>query len=166
MAGKKKFYVTTRIYYVNSEPHIGSAYTTIAADIIARWNRLNGKNVFFLTGTDEHGQKIQEMADAAKITPKEFVDKISSKFKEAFKVLNISNDNFIRTTDKIHEEEVKKVLQELYDNDMIYKGSYEAYYCVGCEQYLTKKDLVDGQCPLHKKEPQKVSEESYMLRLS
>jgi len=163
---KKKFYVTTPIYYVNSEPHVGSAYTTIAADVLARWNRLLGKEAFFLTGTDEHGQKIQEAAKKDSLTPKEFVDKIVIKFKEAFKLLNISNTNFIRTTDKEHEKEVKDILQKLYDKKLIYKGFYEAYYCVGCEQYKTKSELIDGKCPLHKTEPQIIKEESYMFRLS
>ena len=111
---KKTFYITTPIYYTNSSPHIGSAYTTIAADVLARWNTLKGNEVFFLTGTDEHGQKIQEVAEEKKIKPKEFVDKIANEFKDVFKLLNISNDNFIRTTDKQHEKEVKKILQELY----------------------------------------------------
>jgi len=163
---KKKFYITTPIYYANGDPHIGSAYTTIAADILARWHKLLGEQVFFLTGTDEHGQKIQETAKTKGVKPKEFVDEISSKFKETFKKLSISNDNFIRTTDKYHEDEVRDVLQKLYDKKFIYKGEYEAYYCVGCEQYLTKSDLVDGKCPLHKKEPDIIKEESYMLKLS
>lgn len=162
----EKFYITTPIYYANSDPHIGSAYTTIAADIVARWNRLLGKKVFFLTGTDEHGQKIQETAKKEGIGPKAFVDAISLRFKEAFRSLSISNDNFIRTTDKNHEKEVGKILQLLYKKGFIYKGEYEAYYCIGCEQYLAKSDLVTGKCPLHKKEPEAIKEESYLLRLS
>lgn len=166
MVKKNKFYVTTPIYYVNSAPHIGSAYTTIAADILARWNKLQGNDVFFLTGTDEHGQKIQQIAEEAGLKPKEFVDDIAKKFKETFKLLNISNDNFIRTTDEKHIKEVKKILQELYDKKLIYKGIYEAYYCVGCEQYKTKQELIDGKCPLHKREPQIIKEESYIFKLS
>ncbi len=162
----KKFYITTPIYYSNAEPHIGSAYTTIAADVLARWHKLLGEEVFFLTGTDEHGQKIQETAEKLNKKPKNFVDEIVIKFKEAFRLLNISNDNFIRTTDKKHEEEVKKALQDLYNKKFIYKGVYEAYYCVECEQYLTKKDLVDDKCPLHNKKPELHKEESYMFRLS
>ncbi len=162
----KKFYVTTPIYYTNAFPHIGSAYTTIAADVLARWHKINGENVFFLTGTDEHGQKIQETSEKQGKKPKGFVDDIVLKFKEAFKLLNISNDFFIRTTDKRHEEEVKRILQELYDKKFIYKGFYEAYYCVGCEQYLTESDLVDGCCPLHKKEPELRKEEAYLFKLS
>ena len=141
----EKFYVTTPIYYVNAEPHIGSAYTTIAADVLARWHKLKKEDVFFLTGTDEHGQKIQEAAEEKNLKPKVFVDKIANEFKESFKLLNISNDNFIRTTDKQHEKEVKKILQELYNKGLIYKGYYESYYCVGCEQYLTLSDLLDGK---------------------
>src|SRR3989344_3695389 len=163
---KKKFYVTTPIYYTNSSPHVGSAYTTIAADVLARWNRLKGNKVFFLTGTDEHGQKIQEVAEEKKVKPKEFVDKIANEFKEAFKLLNISNDNFIRTTDKQHEREVKKILQELYRKKYIYKGYYESYYCVGCEQYLTESDLVDGKCVLHNRKPELRKEEAYLFKLS
>ena len=121
---KKKFYVTTPIYYTNSSPHVGSAYTTIAADVLARWHKLKSENVFFLTGTDEHGQKIQEVAEEKKIKPKEFVDKIANEFKDVFRLLNISNDNFIRTTDKQHEKEVKKILQELYRKKYIYKRYY------------------------------------------
>jgi len=166
MMGKNKFYVTTPIYYANSEPHVGSVYTTVVADIFARWNRLQGKKVFFLTGTDEHGQKIQEISKKSGKEPKKFVDEISKKFKDAFKLLNISNDFFIRTTDKKHEQEVKKILQELYEKKYVYKGVYESYYCVGCEQYLNKSDLVDGLCPLHKIEPELRKEEAYLFKLS
>ena len=162
----KKFYITTPIYYVNSEPHIGHAYTTILADALARWHRLKGENVFFLTGTDEHGQKVQEAAKKERLNPKEFTDRISNKFKESFKLLNISNDNFIRTTDKEHEKEVKKILQELYKNKLIYKGYYESYYCIGCEQYLTESDLVGGKCQIHKTTPELRKEEAYLFKLS
>ncbi len=162
----KTFYVTTPIYYTNALPHLGGAYTTIAADVLARWNRLLGKEVFFLTGTDEHGQKIQETAEKAGETPKEFVDKIAKEFKKAFQMLNISNNNFIRTTDKYHEEEVKEVLKKLYGAGYIYKGFYEAYYCIGCEQYKTESDLVNGKCPLHNEEPELRKEEAYLFKLS
>ncbi len=162
----KKFYVTTPIYYTNADPHIGSAYTTIVADVLARWHRLRGEGVFFLTGTDEHGQKIQEIAEKNNLKPKEFVDKIVKKFKDTFNILNISNDNFIRTTNQKHEVEIKKILQELYDKGFIYKGQYESYYCIGCEQYLTKNDLVNGKCTLHNKEPESRKEESYLFKLS
>ncbi|MBU2640051.1 MAG: methionine--tRNA ligase, partial [Nanoarchaeota archaeon] len=162
----EKFYVTTPIYYTNSDPHVGSAYTTIAADVLARWHRLKSEDVFFLTGTDEHGQKIQETAESKNINPKIFVDKIAKKFQDVFKLLNISNDYFIRTTNKNHEKEVQRILQELYDKKYIYKGHYESYYCVGCEQYLTESDLVDGKCPLHKIEPELRKEEAYLFKLS
>jgi len=163
----KKFYITTPIYYANAEPHIGSAYTTIAADVFARFYRLKGYKVFFLTGTDEHGQKIQEISKKEGLNPQKFVNKISKKFKDSFKLLNISNDFFIRTTNKKHEKEVKKILQELYNKKYIYKGNYNSYYCVGCEQYLTKSDLINEKCPLHPNlEPQIIKEEAYMFRLS
>lgn len=162
----KKFYVTTPVYYSNAPAHVGSAYTTIAADILARWNRLLGNDVFFLTGTDEHGQNIQQTAEENGLKPKEFVDKIADNFKEAFKLLNITNDFFIRTTNPKHEKEVQKLLQELYDKKFIYKGTYESYYCIGCEQYLTKSDLIDNCCPIHKKEPELRKEEAYMFKLS
>ena len=166
MKNKNTFYVTTPIYYTNGPPHLGGAYTTIAADILARWNKLKGKEVFFLTGTDEHGQKIQEIAEKNGKKPKEFVNEIVKKWKEAFKLLNVSNDYFIRTTNPEHEKEVQRMLQELYDKGFIYKGYYESYYCVGCEQYLTKKDLVDGKCPLHNRKPELKKEESYLFKLS
>jgi methionyl-tRNA synthetase len=166
MKNKKTFCITTPIYYVNAAPHLGGAYTTIAADVLARWHKILGEDVFFLTGTDEHGQKIQEIAEKNGMKPKQWVDKISKEFQDTFKLLNISNDNFIRTTNPFHEEEVKKILQELYDKKLIYKGTYESYYCVGCEQYLTSSDLVDGKCPLHKKEPELHKEEAYLFKLS
>lgn len=161
-----KFYVTTPIYYVNSAPHVGSAYTTIAADVLARWNKLKGNDVFFLTGTDEHGQKIQEAAKKEGIPPKEFVDKIAEKFKSSFKKLNLINNNFIRTTNPFHEKEVQKVLQDLFDKGFIYKGNYESHYCIGCEQYLTESDLVDGKCAIHKTVPELRKEEAYLFKLS
>lgn len=163
---KKTFYITTPIYYTNAPIHLGGAYTTIAADVLARWHRLLGEDVFFLTGTDEHGQKIQEAAEQVNLKPQEFVDKITNEFKEAFKMLNISNDNFIRTTDKYHEAEVKELLNTLFKKKLIYKDFYESYYCVGCEQYLTESDLIDGKCPLHNREPELKKEEAYLFRLS
>ncbi|MEK6933476.1 MAG: methionine--tRNA ligase [Nanoarchaeota archaeon] len=166
MIKKETFYITTPIYYSNSAPHVGSAYTTLAADIIARWHRLLGKNVFFLTGLDEHGKKIQETAEKAGKNPQQFVDEIAVKFKEAWKKLNIEYDGFIRTTDLYHEKEVKNILTELYKKKIIYKGFYESYYCIGCEQYKTQNDLVEGKCPLHNREPELRKEEAYMLKLS
>ncbi|MBD3247240.1 methionine--tRNA ligase [Candidatus Pacearchaeota archaeon] len=163
---KNTFYVTTPIYYTNAAPHLGGAYTTMLADILARWNRNKGKDVFFLTGTDEHGKKVQEIAEKKGLAPKKFVDEIVKEWKKCFKMLNISHDYFIRTTNPKHEKQVKKMLQKLYDKKLIYKGSYESYYCVGCEQYLTEKDLVDGKCPLHNKKPELKKEEAYMFKLS
>ena len=166
MTNNKKFYVTTPIYYPNAAPHAGSAYTTIAADILSRWNSLIGKEVYFLTGTDDHGQKIQEVAEGKGLKPKQFVDEIVKGYKELFKSLNITNNDFVRTTDKDHESKVKVLLQELYDKKLIYKGVYESYYCVGCEQYKTQRDLVDGKCPDHNKIPELKKEEAYMFKLS
>jgi len=163
---RKKFYITTPIYYTNASIHLGGAYTTIVADVLARWHRFQGEDVFFLTGTDEHGQKVQEIAEQNKQNPKEFVDKIVVEFKEAFKLLNISNDNFIRTTDPFHEQEVKDLLNTLYKKKLIYKGFYESYYCVGCEQYITQADLVDGKCLLHNRTPELKKEEAYLFKLS
>jgi methionyl-tRNA synthetase len=163
---QNRFYVTTPIYYPNDIPHIGHAYTTIAADVLSRWNKLIGKEVFFLTGTDEHGKKIQDTARKNGKNPKEFVDALIPKFKEAWKVLNIDYDKFIRTTDKSHEEVVKKILQKVYDKGDIYLSEYEGYYCTGCEAYYTEKDLVNGCCPIHKTKIEKLKEESYFFKLS
>lgn len=166
MAVKKKFYVTTPIYYPNDIPHIGHAYTTLAGDILARWNKINGKDVFYLTGTDEHGKKLQDAAASKGKKPKEFIDELIPEFKSAWKKLNIDYDKFIRTTDKSHEEVVKKILQKVYDNGYIYLGEYEGFYCTGCEAYYTEKDLENGCCPIHKKPADKLKEESYFFRLS
>lgn len=163
---KQKFYITTAIDYPNAEPHIGHAYQKIIADILARWHKLQGEDVFFLTGTDEHGKKIQETAEKAGKSPKEFVDSESLKFKEAWSSLNIQPDRFIRTTDADHEKFVQEVIKKCYDAGDIYKGEYEGLYCVGCEAYYTEKDLVDGKCPLHNRPIEKLKEESYFFRLS
>lgn len=163
---KKKFYVTTPIYYSNDIPHIGHAYTTVAADVLARWNKLRGKDVFFLTGTDDHGKKIANAAKEAGKSPKKFTDELVPKFKDAWKKLNIDYDRFIRTTDKDHEKLVQEILQKCYDNGDIYKGKYEGLYCTGCEAYYTEKDLEDGCCPIHKKPVEKIEEETYFFRLS
>lgn len=162
----EKFYVTTAIYYPNDIPHIGHAYTTIAADIIARWNKLQGKDVFFLTGTDDHGKKIADTAETAGKSPKEFTDDLVPKFKDAWEKLNIKYDRFIRTTDKDHEKIVQEILQKCFDNGDIYKGEYEGLYCTGCEAYYTEKDLEDGCCPIHKKPIEKLKEETYFFKLS
>lgn len=163
---KKKFYVTTAIDYPNAEPHIGHAYQKVIADVISRWNKILGKDVWFLTGTDEHGKKIQECAEKANKQPKEFVDELAKKFKESWEALNISPNRFIRTTDKDHEKIVQDAIRRCQKNGDIYKGNYEGLYCVGCEAYYTEKDLIDGKCPLHNREIEKIKEESYFFRLS
>ncbi len=162
----KKFYITTPIYYPNDIPHIGHAYTTVAADVIARWHKLSGEKVRFLTGTDEHGKKIQDTAEKKGKTPKEFVDELIPKFKDAWKKLGINYDRFIRTTDKDHEKVVQEILQKVYDKKEIYLGEYEGYYCTGCEAYYTEKDLEEGCCPIHKTKIEKLKEPSYFFRLS
>jgi len=167
MSLKKKFYVTTPIYYANGAPHIGHAYTTIIADILARWHKILGEEVFFLTGTDEHGLKIQQSAEKAKKNPKKFVDEISEEFKKTWKNLDIDYDNFLRTTDPEHVRAVQKVLSELHDKKLIYKGKYEASYCIGCEQYKTKNEIDDkGCCTLHKTPVIMKKEEAYLFRMS
>lgn len=162
---KNKFYITTPIYYVNDVPHIGHAYTTIAADVLARYHRSIGDDVFFLTGTDEHGAKIAEAACKAKKTPKEFVDALVPKFRSTWEKLNISNDEFFRTTNPEHEKIVQNIVLKLEKNGYIEKRHYEGLYCVGCEKYLAEGDLVDGKCPDHKTVPASQSEENYFLLL-
>lgn len=161
-----KFYVTTPIYYVNDRPHIGHAYTTVMADILARHNRFLGNEVFFLTGTDEHGAKIEEASKKAGMEPQEFCDEKSRAFRDIWGKLGISYDYFIRTTDNSHVKTVQSVLQYLYDKKFIYKGFYEGLYCKGCEQYKTKSELIDGKCPDHNVEPEFMVEESYFFKLS
>ncbi|MBU4256959.1 class I tRNA ligase family protein [Patescibacteria group bacterium] len=163
---EKKFYITTPIYYVNDIPHIGSAYTTVAADVLARYHRMIGDRTFFLTGTDEHGAKIEKAAEKAGKNPKEFVDELAAKFELAWDELDISHDKFIRTTDENHIKAARNAMQYLYDKGFIYKGEYEGLYCLGCEQYKTEKELVGGKCPDHGTEPQKMKEECYMFKLS
>lgn len=163
---KSKFYITTPIYYVNDKPHIGHAYTTIAADVLARLHRMLGEDTFFLTGTDEHGAKIEAAAEKNGKTVQEFVNEISAKFSFAWDTLAIAPDRFIRTTEKEHMKAVQRALEEMYKNGDIYLGSYEGLYCKGCEQYKQEKDLIDGKCPDHKTVPEKMSEETYMFKLS
>ena len=162
----KNFYVTTPIYYVNAKPHIGSAYTTIAADILARWHRQNQEDTFFLTGTDEHGQKVANKAQKENIEPIELCNKNSARFKQVFDSMSISYDRFIRTTEKSHEKMVGEVLKKLKEKDLIYKGEYKGLYCVACERYYTSKELKDGKCPYHNTEPIQLSEECYFFKLS
>jgi methionyl-tRNA synthetase len=162
----KKFYITTPIYYVNDKPHIGHAYTSVLADVLACWHRLQGEDVFLLTGTDEHGAKIEEAALSAKKNPQEFCDKKAEEFENAWQKLNIQYSNFIRTTDEAHKKAVGNALQYLYDKGFIYKGEYKGLYCKGCEQYLTDDDLIEGVCPDHQTKPEIMKEESYFFKLS
>jgi len=162
----KKFYLTTPIYYVNDEPHIGHLYTTIIADVIVRYYKLLGFDIFFLTGTDEHGAKIYEVAKKHNTEPKEYCDSIVEKFKNVWEQFNIEYSNFIRTTDKLHEETVKLVLQKLYSNGDIYKTYYEGLYCVQCERFISEDELVDGVCPDHRTKPVLHKEENYFFKLS
>lgn len=162
----KKYYITTPIYYPSANFHIGHCYTTIIADAIARYKRLNRYDVFFQTGTDEHGLKIEQKAKEAGVTPKEYVDEIILNAKDLWKSLNISYDYFIRTTDEQHVLAVQKIFKKLYDQGDIYKGSYEGLYCVPCESFWTETQLVDGKCPDCGREVKVVTEESYFFRLS
>jgi methionyl-tRNA synthetase len=162
----KSFYITTPIYYVNASPHIGHAYTTIVADVLARYHRMAGENTFFVTGTDEHGDKIAEAAQKSGVTPQEYADKISAQFRALCPELAITNDYFIRTTDADHIETVRYILQKVYDAGDIYFGSYGGYYCFGCERFLTEKEMVDGKCPDHGKEPQYIEEKNYFFKMS
>lgn len=161
-----KFYITTPIFYVNDKPHIGHAYTVIIADVLARWHRLSGDEVFFLTGTDEHGEKIQRAAEAKGVKPNEFVDRIVKEYKAVWNKLNISYDRFIRTTDSDHKETVDKFIEKIYENGDIYKGEYEGWYCVPDETFLTDSQLINGKCPACGREVKKVKEEAYFFRLS
>lgn len=163
---KKGFYITTPIYYVNSRPHLGHSYTTIAADVLARYHRLQKEKVFFLTGTDEHGAKIEKAAQETNRTPQQLCNENSKLFKKTWQNLNISYDNFIRTTNSNHIKAVQRVLQILYQKKFIYKGIYEGFYCLGCEQYKTKNDLINGKCPDHQIKPEIVKEKNYLFKLS
>lgn len=163
----KTFYVTTPIYYVNDVPHIGHAYTTVACDTISRYKRLCGFDVCFLTGTDEHGQKIEQAAQKRGITPKELADSVVERFAGLWEILNISNDKFIRTTDELHKEAVRKIFKQMKDNGDIYLGHYEGWYCTPCETYLTETQLLDGNCcPSCGRETAKLKEPSYFFRMS
>jgi len=162
----KKFYVTTPIYYPTGIPHIGHAYTTIAADVLARWHSVKGDEVFLLTGTDDHGKKVLEVAKEKGKSPKKFTDELAPRFKDAWKKLNVNYDRFIRTTDKDHEKIVQDVLNIVYKKGDIYLGEYEGWYCTGCEAYYTEKDLVNGCCPIHKTKVEKLKESSYFFKLS
>ena len=163
---KEKFYITTPIYYPSANFHIGHCYTTIIADAIARYKRLTGYDVFYLTGTDEHGLKIQKKAEEAGITPQEYVDDIVENSKDLWKRLNISYDKFIRTTDKEHVECVQKIFEKLYNQGDIYKGEYKGLYCTPCESFWTETQLIDGKCPDCGRDVNEVSEEAYFFKLS
>ncbi|KNY28745.1 methionine--tRNA ligase [Pseudobacteroides cellulosolvens] len=163
---KKTFYITTPIYYPSDKLHIGHSYTTVAADTTSRYKRLRGYDVMFLTGTDEHGQKIQRKAEEKGVTPKEYVDEIVNGIKDLWKLMKITNDKFIRTTDKYHEEVVQKIFKKLYDQGDIYKSEYEGWYCTPCESFWTKTQLIDGKCPDCGREVELTKEESYFFKLS
>ena len=160
------WYITTPIYYVNAEPHIGHAYTTIVADTLARFARLMGADTFFQTGTDEHGEKVVEAANAKGMPVREYVDHISKKFRDTWDQLQISYDNYIRTTDARHIEVVQYILQQVYANEEIYFNEYAGYYCYGCERFVLERELVDGKCPDHLVEPTYVKEGNYFFRMS
>lgn len=161
-----KFYITTPIYYINDRPHAGNAYTTVSADTFSRYHRQKKERVFFLTGTDEHGIKIEKAAKEAGQEPKIFCDEKAQTFKKAWKILNIDYDNFIRTTEPLHISAVSRVLEILFKKGFIYKGEYQGYYCEGCEQFKSEKDLINGKCPDHQKELVLLKEECYLLKLS
>ena len=163
---RKTFYITTPIYYPSDRLHIGHSYTTVAADAIARYKRLRGYDVMFLTGTDEHGQKIQRKAEEKGVSPKQYVDEIVAGIKELWKMMKITNDRFIRTTDKEHEVTVQKIFKKLYDQGDIYKSEYEGWYCTPCESFWTETQLKDGKCPDCGREVELTREESYFFRLS
>jgi methionyl-tRNA synthetase len=165
-SNQDSFYITTPIYYVNAEPHIGHAYTTIVADVIARFYRLSGFDTFFLTGTDEHGNKVVEAAEKSGETVKAYVDRISQIFKETWPKINIKHDYFVRTTDQNHKDTVSTILSQVYAKGDIYFSEYEGKYCIGCERFYTDTELLDGKCPIHLAEPKIISEENYFFRMS
>ena len=163
----KKFYVTTPLYYSNDKAHVGSAYTTIAADVLARWRRSLGDDVYYQTGVDEHGAKMEKAAKLAGFkNPKEFCDYQTQFWKKAWQDLNISYDFFIRTTDTEHEQFVQRFIKKLWDKGEIYKGKYEGLYCLGCEEFKEPSDLIDEKCPMHNSKPQKIKEINYFFKLS
>ncbi len=166
MADNKKFYMTTAIAYTSGKPHIGNTYEFVLADAIARYKRSQGYDVFFQTGTDEHGQKIELKAAEAGLSPKEFVDGIAAQVKEIADMMNTSYDKFIRTTDVYHEKQVQKIFKKLYEQGDIYKGHYEGMYCTPCESFFTESQLVDGKCPDCGREVQPAKEEAYFFKMS
>jgi len=160
------FYLTTPIYYVNALPHLGHAYTMVAADAMARWHRLLGERVWFLTGTDEHGDKIAQEAARAGVPPLAYADRISDAFRQTWRDLGITNDDFIRTTEPRHQRVVQQILQTLWDKGEIYLGRYGGQYCYGCERFYTEKEIVDGKCPDHQTPLTYIEEENYFFRMS
>ena len=166
MADKPKYYITTAIAYTSGKPHIGNTYEIVLSDAIARYKRSQGYDVFFQTGTDEHGQKIELKAEEAGVTPKEFVDNVSGEIKRIWDLMNTSYDKFIRTTDDYHEKEVQKIFKKLYDQGDIYKGHYEGMYCTPCESFFTESQLVDGKCPDCGRPVQPAKEEAYFFKMS
>ncbi|MGL1863976.1 MAG: methionine--tRNA ligase [Pseudodesulfovibrio sp.] len=162
----ERFYITTPIYYVNAKPHLGHAYTTTVADSISRFHRLMGKETYFLTGTDEHGDKIVQAAEANEQSPQEYADSISGLFRDLWPNMNISNDDFIRTTEPRHIEVVQDILQKVFDSGDIYFGEYGGHYCFGCERFYTEKELVDGLCPDHQTKPEYIAEKNYFFKMS
>ncbi len=163
---KSTFYLTTPIYYINDVPHIGHAYTTVAVDVLARWRRAHGEKVMFLTGTDEHGQKVARAAEAAGLDPRTWADHTVERWKETWAQLDISYDDFIRTTEERHVSAVQHLWQRLYDQGDVYLDSYEGLYCVACEQFYSEEELVDGRCPVHGRPVELVREDNYFFRLS
>jgi methionyl-tRNA synthetase len=161
---KTSYYVTTPIYYVNDIPHIGHAYTTVAADALARWRRLRGDDVFFLTGTDEHGLKVQRAAEAQGITPQELADRVVPRFRDLWELLGISNDDFIRTTEPRHRATVQEVFRRLHEAGDIYLDEYEDWYCTPCESFFPETQLAEGTCPDCRRPVDKVREKSYFFR--
>jgi len=163
----KKFYITTSLPYINSKPHVGFALEAVQADVLARWHRLKGDKVFFLTGTDEHGSKIAQIAKNEGVTPQVIAEKNSAFFAELKSVLNLSNDDFIRTSDRDnHWPGAQKLWKQLVQSGDIYKGKYKGLYCVGCEAFITERDLIDGKCPIHNTIPESIEEENYFFKLS
>ena len=163
---KEKYYITTAIAYTSGKPHIGNTYEIVLAEAIARYKRSQGYDVFFQTGTDEHGQKIELKAGEAGVTPKEFVDNVSAEIKRIWDLMDTSYDKFIRTTDEDHERQVQKIFKKLYDQGDIYKGYYEGMYCTPCESFFTESQLVDGKCPDCGREVQPAKEEAYFFKMS
>ena len=163
---KKNYYITTAIAYTSGKPHIGNTYEIVLADSIARYKRFQGYNVRFQTGTDEHGQKIELKAEAAGVTPKQYVDNVAGEIKRIWDLMNTSYDKFIRTTDEYHEKQVQKIFKKLYDKGDIYKGHYEGMYCTPCESFWTESQLVDGKCPDCGRECKPAKEEAYFFKMS